>query len=278
MAYITESNLKRIIRESDYHSQEFSCPIYKRSISFFNKSEIKELQATLELLKDPLNYFRIYYKPLVNIDSYRYIFPPKAPVFHTLEGCERLNSNFENYVIPNEIQEKGAEKVEEFRRWFLENKNTFENDPNVFGMRMKTRWNITTNPKAVKYDNSGITEFKIKNKDDIEMIIEKLINQARDVYFESKQNQEILKRFSKCTFLAYGITEIKNNNTGYNDDVVKELLKEYDRSFKKPIKQLLMNYYIQEYNTNINIDEELLGLVGLKKCRYCQSLEKYDTI
>lgn len=270
MAYITEFNLKRIIKQSNYKDQNFELSIYdKADIDCLNKNEVKELQAIQLLLKNPVEYFKRYYEPISNIDNFKFVFRPQKPAYHSSLSCERLKSDFLNYTIPDSIREKGKKVVAEFRSWYIENMDKIETDPALFAFRLKTRWNIDTNPQNIKYENSGAAELKIESVEIIESIVDSLVEKASWKAQDSEKDKIILRRFSKCTFLVNSSDAIKDNNTGYLDEEVREVLKKYDSEIKKPLKKYLIDYYISKYNSSIEIEKELLDLAGFRGCGKC---------
>ncbi len=86
-------------------------------------------------------------------------------------------------------------------------------------------------------------------------------------------NTTILKRFSKFTYIAYESNDIYNNDTGYSDEEVKELLKGYDEEFKKPLKRHLIDYYRIKLNPEIKMEGNFLEQLGFKPCGLCHSQE-----
>ena len=82
-------------------------------------------------------------------------------------------------------------------------------------------------------------------------------------------NTEILKQFSKYTFLAYKEDKVINNNTVYSDTEIKNLLNKYDIEFKKPLKRMLIEYYRLKFNPKIKMQGEILEQLGFKSCSYC---------
>lgn len=271
MAYITEFNLKRIIKNSDLSNQNFSCEIYdKAKIYFFSKYEEKILQAIQELLKDPEYYIKNCYAPIERRDTLQYVYEEAAPAYHMDLSCERLNSDFENYTIPAEIKERGEISVKEFRAWFKFQKHLLSEKPDVFAFRLKAKWHIETNPKNIQKDNSGVVSIDNYNIKDLEAEIYNLIKNAGKFYYKSKKNKEILSRYSKCTFLAYQANFKIDPDIAYSTAEVIDLLKEYDKEYKRTLKEKLIEYYRLKYNPDIEMDGFLLNRLGFKLCSCCK--------
>lgn len=269
MAYITLANTSKIIFNSDIKSLDLSGEIYKIPIYFFSKYEENSLLAIQELLKAPERYFNEIYVPYQPIDTYTLIYEGQHPSYHKMPTCPRLNARYENFKIPTEIKERGIEEVREFRRWF-ETVKHLKSD--VFVMRLKNRWGIITNPEAFSRDNSGTTEIENLTIEDLEKRIDAKIKAAGKFFYEKEFNQIILRKFSKYTFLAYRPEPIENNDTTFSDEEIKELLKNYDDEFKKPLKRMLIEYYRIKHNPEIEMEGQILEQLGFSPCALCHNV------
>ena len=268
MAYITISNAMHIIYKTDIKSLNLEGSVYKTKIYFFSKFEENSLIAIQELLKDPEKFLAEIYKPIVVKDTHKFVYEGKPPAYHKTIDCQRISSNYENFEIPEAIRIKGIDEVINFRKWFEENKYLLDK-PDVFVMRLELHWGIVTNPTAIKRDNSGWTEIVNYNLEEIEQRIDELIREAGRYFNESDKNRIILKRFNKYTHLAYHEEPIENNDTGYSDEIVKALLKDYNTKIKRPIKKLLIEYYRLTLNPDLKLEGNLLNQLGFKPCGQC---------
>lgn len=268
--YITRSNLERITRKVK-PDVVFDGEIHERPIYFFSEFEIKRLLSVKSFIKNPYAFIENYYLPVITEDSNRYIFEEGSPAYHRRQDCERLNSNFINFEIPLKIKQQGKEKINEFRKWFKENLHLL-NNPDVFAMRLRAKFGITTNPKAIEYENRGISEFDNLNLYFIPAAIDKFVFKAADFYNSSSENEKnILKKFSKHTYLAFSDAKIKDNDTGLSDSELKKFLKDYDSAFKKPIRNLIIKKFIEEANEDLRFDSTLLDKLGFKPCKNCHN-------
>ncbi|MEH1009436.1 hypothetical protein VDP25_16985 [Winogradskyella sp. ECml5-4] len=270
MAYLTKSNSLRIIASIDFKKiGNMNGNVYKKPIYFFSYYEKNNLLGLKELLKDPENFIREYYVPIENKDKLKYVFEGGKPAYHSNHDCSRLNSNFRNFEIPEEIRERGKPEVERFRKWFKENQYLLEK-PDVFVARIFIAFKIKINPKAIDYDNSGVEVIDNLNLQELESRIDKYISQAGQ-YFNKADNEkkEIIRKFQKFTFLAYSENDIKNNDTRFSDVAIKKFLKQYDSHFKKPIKELLIEYYRVLHNPDLKFEGNLLEQLGFKPCKSC---------
>ena len=268
MAYITLANTNKIIFDSDLNGLDLKGQVYKMKIYFLSTYEKKALLAIQELLKDPEQYFTSIYKPYIPQDTFTLVYEGKKPGYHQYSSCPMLNSDYQNFPIPEEIKLKGQTAVIEFREWFKTVEHLIEK-PDVFVMRLKAKYGIETNPKAINKDNSGSNAIKNETIEEIEKRIDGLIKDAGRFYYASDKNKKILSRFSKWTFLAYKTSVIDGNETGFSDKEVRELLKEYDETYKRPLKSNLIEYYRLKFNPEIKLEGYFLEKLGFKRCGHC---------
>lgn len=268
MAFITQANANKIIYDSDLKGIDSEGQVYKMKIYFFSRYEVNALLAIQELLEDPEKYFSIIYKPYKPKDTFNFVYEGSKPGYHDYSCCPMLNSDYQNFPIPEEIKEKGEMAVIEFREWFKTVKHLLDR-PDVFVMRLKSKYGIETNPKAVNKDNSGNKVHKNYTLDQIENKIDRLIKEAGRFYYTSEKNTKILKRFSRLTFLANKKEPIEGNQTGFSDSEVRTLLKEYDETYKRPLKLYLIEYYRLKFNPELEMGGNFLEKLGFKRCGHC---------
>src|SRR5690606_15172860 len=136
--------------------------------------------------------------------------------------------------------------------WFKENQYLLEK-PDVFVARLQMSFKVKVNPKAIDYENSGVEVKENLNLEELEKRINKYISGAGQYFNNADQEKkDIIRRFQKYTFLAYSNKAIENNNTGFSDETLKKFLKQYDIHFKRPIKDLLIEYYRVLHNPDLN--------------------------
>jgi hypothetical protein len=278
LVFITLANTKNIIRKSEIKSLRVIGEIYKIPIHFFNRYEQNELLAIKELLKDPEKFFNEMYIPYEPIDTFSKIYEGKRPSYHISQKCPRLHATYSNFTIPEEIKSKGKGAVIEFRIWFETVKHLYLSQPDTFVFRLHAKYGIITNPKAIKHENSGVFELENPSITELEEEIDKLIKEAGRFYYSSEKNTEILKVFSKNTFLAYNGNLDHLNTTQYSNEEIIIFLKEYDEKFKKPLKKRLIEYYCLKLNPEIKMDGIYLDKLGFKPCCDCCDKEINDTM
>ncbi len=272
MAFITVSNSKRLLSKIDLKQFEnLIGQVYKKDIYFFSNREKSILVGIRELLRDPDNFAIQYFKPLEVVDSFKYVIEEQQPAYHTTNSCLRLQSNFKNFEIPEEIRAKGESEVVRFREWFGGHYKEFQEKPDIFVALLQSTWGIVTNPKAIDYSNSGAEDYSNLNLEELENKIDDILRAAGKYFRDNPDKQQLIRRFGKLTFLAYVHGNIYKNDTGLNDQELKDFLKEYDKTFKQPVRDLLIQYYRVIYNFHMTFEGPLLEKFGFRHCSWCKS-------
>lgn len=299
MAYITAASYKRITGKINLKEvSDINVDVYKKPIYFLNKSEVKYLKSMQLLLKDPEKFAIEVYNPIVNEDTLMYVFESEhSPCYHSNLDCENLKSVFKNFEIPFEIKERvryintnegksekeihflQKQQIKIFRRWFRENFICFQKDPEEFLRRLDIRWNVQRNIKEIERGNSGIETVLNLNLVELENEIDQVLREAGRYFTENKDKQDLIRRFQKLTFIAYQKGAIEINDTELSDDELRAFLIEYDTKFKKPVKNLLIQYYRVKYNSELSFDGLLLDRLNFKPCsNCCESGQSRDAV
>ena len=298
MAYITKANSKRILRKINLNDiPDIAGEVYKKPIYFLSKWETKYLLLMQSLLKEPEKFAIEVYHPVVNRDTFQYVFESEQPPsYHSNKNFERLTSKFKNFEIPFEIKARVRERaekegkteqeivelekqqVEVFRAWFKENFELFNADTEEFLKKLDIRWNIQRNVSEIERDNSGVETIDNLNLAELEAEIDKIISEAGRYFVNNKDKQHIIRRFQKLTFLAYRKGNIDINDTELSDDELRQFLLEYDTKFKKPIKELLIQYYRVKYNPDLSFEGQLLERLNFRACSVCDGTADFDYV
>lgn len=269
MVFITVANSKRILRKLDWKELNLEGEVYDRPIYFFNKKEEQSLLVYKEFLMNPERFVEEIYQKVEIKDSYRYVYENEAPCYHKTEDCERLNAEFCNFRIPEEIRRRGIETGQRFRAWFKSNRYLLEGKEDVFEMRINAAFHMRLKIEEIVLKNSGTTIMnnwtleKLKNK------INEKLKQAGQYYYKSPKNKAILKQYGKLAYLGNSPNQIINNRTGYPDEEVKIFLRDYEENFKRPIIAMLYDYYRIKFNPEQALDVKLLDQLGFKACHSC---------
>lgn len=270
MAYITKANSKKILHKLNLKNANLKGTIYEKPIYFFSKMEEQSLLAYQMFVKEPQKFItEVYQRVPIKEDTMTYVFEGEAPCYHNVPYCERLHADYCNFRIPKEIIEKGEGL--RFRNWFKSNLYLLDGDRSVLEMRINIAFGINIHLEDIVCKNSGYVAIDNLPLNKLVEMINKKLDGASRFYYASAKNTCILKRFSKLTFLAHRLIPIQNNDTGYSDEEVKELLAQYEQEFKKPIIELLQNYYRVKYNPELEMEGFLLEQLGFKQCQHCKN-------
>ena len=87
--------------------------------------------------------------------------------------------------------------------------------------------------------------------------------------YQDNKHTRILRHYAKWTPLKEGQT-YRDNDTGYTDAEITEVLKEYNELFKSPLKECLREYYRRENNPELKMNEEVLKQLGFNSCGRCK--------
>jgi hypothetical protein len=272
MPVITTANSKKLINSLDTLSlAEIDIKVYKMPIFFLNKKDESNLKGIREFFRAPEQFKIKYYKPIVVVDSYKYLYPEKQPSYHKDILCDRLKSNFANFKIPKEIN--GKENVLKFRIWYKKHSYLLEENKKEFLELMNSEFNISKSLESIDINNSKSNSYVFESLKEIESQIDKYILESGAFFNNSDfSTQNIIKRFQKLTFLAYYDSKIYNNDTSLTDDELRLFLKKYDDNFKNPVKELLVEYYRYYHNPNMTFDDNILEAVGFKPCIKCYQI------
>lgn len=273
MAFITSYNTHKIVTRNNFKNVNLSGQVYRFKLYMFSKYEENCLLAIQELMKNPENYFKHIYDPIVINDSKKYVYKEHQPAYHIDKDCKRLHSDFTNFELPQEIKERGDLEIERFRKWFSENQYLLET-PDVFVMRLKLAFGISYNPKSIIYENSGFAEVKNYSVEELENKIDFHIKEAGRYFYAEEKNTKILRAFGKVSGRAFLDIPLEGNFTGYSEDEVIEFLKEYHKKYKLPIRKLLIEYYRIKFNPDLKFAENYMEVLGFKKCECCKRTEE----
>ncbi len=271
MPFVTEYNtslvFKKLIGEIKDDIKEWEP--YKKAIYFLNRLDKTNLLYFKKLCEDPIENIDTVYNPINVIDNKEFVYEGGKPSYHKVEDCDRLSSNFINFRIPEQIKEKGNESIEEFRKWFKENQTLFAEKPDVYQMRLNTKYGIVQSIEKVDYKNSGNAYKENLTIAEIETRIDSILHNASEYYKADLKRQVAIRAFQKSTFLAFKGQPIEKNNTEYTDEELKEILKEYYHLFIQPTIFYLKEHFKAFYNSNIEINEKIFEHLNFKKCGAC---------
>lgn len=263
---ITKFNARRILKELELSLEETEQEIYKINFRWFNKLETQTLLTFKLLYENPDDFFKKYQKTL-KIDTETYAFNNRAPSYHRINSCDRLNSNFKNIKIPVEIINRGDEAVSSFRAWCRKNRILLE-DLNQFALAIKDHFQLASVPEFVDFTNSGTATFENVDLETLEPLINELISEAEEYYKSSDAIRTILNRFGKSSYL-HNKSSFETGSLQLTSTQTAEVLRTFEQKFKQPLIYYLQEYYRLKYNPELTFNGLLLEEIGFKPCYRC---------
>jgi len=274
MPFVTEYNKNLIYKKlskKKIPDNIYAWEPYKTSIFFLNRLDKTNLLYFEEFCKNPLENIDSIYEGFVAVDNQEFVFEGALPSYHKSENCNKLGSGFVNYKIPKEIKFNG--KIDEYRNWFKENIKIFSKSPQIYQLRLQTKFGIKEGLQQVDYKNSGNVYKENLTREEIEMRLDSLLFNAAQYYNRNIERQKVIRKYKKATFLAFREDALKDNDTGFSDEEVKSILRLYYKLFIEPTVYNLKEYFKSIHNADIEINEKIFKSLNFKKCSYCYSEE-----
>jgi hypothetical protein len=282
MPFITKSNLDSILKKIDYNKITVTDEgIYHKKIFILGTREKKEILGLKLLLEDTENFILDYYDAYITTDNLQFVYEGSVPAYHCDYQCEKLSSQYKNFRIPEIIKERAKEKggeelvekeVKNFRKWFNENKDILESDPQLFLNRLADSWHVDVPLSEIERKNSGIEYVENIDLRRLENIIDNILNAASKFYNGStEEKKKILRRLGTAAYYhSKASIEIDREYLEtLSESEVKDFLKEYERKIKIPLRQTLKDYHRVKINPNLTFEGLLLDKLNFKKCGIC---------
>lgn len=271
-AYITQANAALIACRIPTQSfLALTGQLYRRPIYIFSRIERLRLLAIKQFFQHSEEFIDTCYRTVPpGCQNPNMVFPDSDPAYHLSKECPFLHSDYQNIRIPPQIQVRGIQACNEFRAWFLENKNLYESRSDLFMVRLCARFDIRiTELNWVEFINTGTTKMVNEDLDEIDRQITRLLCDAGAFYKASDKNHSILKQYQHYTNLGYREDPLVANRTGWPDAEVKAFLRAYNERYKLPLKKLLVTYFRVRYNPELEFTGHLMERLGMKLCNHC---------
>ena len=273
--YITNFNRKRLFSLIPFKlllDCKFEGEVYKGSTPFWlNKIEVAKLLAYQEYCKNPsqfLTRYKQYIDTKRNLKFSRYDVPP---AYHSDPQCENLRSSYEYIEVPQEIQEKGADIIKQYKEFVRENYDLIEcGKTDVLEYRINAKFHVEIKLIKGSRPNSGITDVGIE-RIDVEQCIKEKVTELGEWLKGDSSKFNIITKFGRQTY--------KIEKAGYDepfimhkctDKYIREILKEFNDNFKKPLIELFNSYYEATCGEEKSaIEGDILDQLGFHPCTKC---------
>lgn len=275
MPFITQFNASRISRQLDVDKMDLDEALFRRRIYFLSKYERAELIAFRMLVKEDEFFVDHVYTPIPIQDTGKFVFEydGQKPSYHKFPTCFLINRDFENIEISDELKQRLVERnvsLKAFRRWAYDVLLPLfrKRDWEAIAFRIRSKFQVEVmRGDVVQYDNSDIVSVENVALDELEHKIDQLISAAGRYYYD---HPEILRPFSKLSFLHKKDEPIEGNHTGLSDEDLKAFLKDYHERFKRPLIQMLKQWYMVSFNPDLEFKGNLLDQLNFKPCSKCK--------
>jgi len=274
--YITESKFRSIARECppEYNDPKYIEDLYKKEIcSLLCKKErdvIASVKVAIEAFKHFDEFIRIFEfkdKPSLELkrdNKVRLIYIGGSPAYHKNQDCNWLNSSYKNYEIPVEIQE---EKIDDYRKFFIENIELYESNRSIFFARVELKFNVVIrNVIEFSAQNSGTELFlNFESEPEHELLtrIHSLGSEMVQYRFSGDFIRNIISKFGAACHIVVRCRD-KYSITDEEFKVVKTWL-----NYKTELKKLMIKHLILKLNPELKFDKRCLDFFDFKQCSDC---------
>ncbi len=271
--FITNYNLLRLFESDDRYSMNLDkfpaiLDAFKM-LTLADRSRFGALDKFLSSEANDFSGFKIKRSVTVNRDGIdEMVYKPKPPAYHSSLACENLKSDYENFRIPEVIIERG--EIDEFRAWFLANSELYHRDFEAFKFRLHARFGADVFVEQIKIDNSGSAEVEVLTLESLKGKIDYHIFNAKYEMDRNDVNRAVFEKH-KWHYSRVYITEpgVFKNETDYPDDLVIDIVKNFNRRYIIPLKKMIIDYMILAESCNANVDKKLIEAIGFRPCSKC---------
>lgn len=282
--YISKANFLRITNKYKIELDDSNDTIYKKTIYFFSKFEINRILTVKQFLINAKDEYIIYKGSGFIKDSYSFVHEESHHAkFHLDSACTGLNSVYRDLEIPIEIQyrngssTKDIERINQFRAWFKQKEITelYYTNQKRFMEKLQLKFHLINPPRQVELSNGGIQKITNYTEKELEQKIETLIKMASTFYNQSVKNRDILvvNNYSRKTFYItskrYQADDLSIDGKDYTNEEIRNVLKDFYVKIKKPLIDLLIDYWIVKLNPTLDFNKSILDQLDFEPCKMC---------
>jgi len=269
--YLTTSNFRKLVFKSHIEVEDDIMAAFREVFEdadlapYLSHKEVKSLLKCIIFLQksdevlakmEKQSQERIADKKRLDYPN-KFLFVAGAPKYHFSGGCKTLGADFENFEVPDEVQNRGPEEMKKFREFALENRKLLsEGREDVFCLRLKNQFHLTQPLGKVSAPNSGTSSLAVNDEikiDDVVASIHKTIAKLEDF----RATEEGRKYMYASTKALYDSKKLGN--------IERELLET-----KRELINLVLNYHVKkEKGGAVTYSAELLKLFGFEPCGVC---------
>lgn len=264
--YITFANAKRLTKSIQLENFQLDPKRLFEYIFDTDISSVLSVKDAQELFKLKMICEKKYsshgfeIKKIETYESKFYIFENKSPPkYHSNPNCEFLRSDYKNFAIPKDIQDKSPEEKKKFIDFCNLHKNRIINkDASIINKINETfHLNIISLEELI-INNSGVHEISKMSETDLHIFIYLSLSKCIDILRENINDKKIFEHYQYKT--------LEKNDLDKKD--LKPQVLEYIKN-KLHLIEGLRNLYYKENNETVEFEANLLVLAGFDKCKSC---------
>ena len=179
--------------------------------------------------------------------------------FHKDELCSTLGRDYENYVIPVEIEES---RHNDFRKFFMENEVIYKDHSDIFFARAEMQFNVKIhNVQEIHKPNSGSSSLIFTHKMPNEVLAEMdtLASEMDDYKNQSAHIRKVIDNTSM------NINKALSNPLYAKDHHILDQWKTY----KSDMRNLITEYLYSVFSPERRFSRAFLGKLGFRECGCC---------
>lgn len=274
--FITESNFSKIamknLRDINDDIEKVCQRVYEsRNVgTYLNHREIKYIECKRLLLENTEECIQRHVERIGEEQKRKYEAPKYSPYvfvstappkYHYERDCTFLSKDYQNFLVPPEIEARGEMEIQRFRDFANANKQLIlDGKEYVFIFRLKTQFRLQNDVSKVSFSNTGVRSISIDDGTDASREIDNVLNEI-DAFGKTESGAETLKKFRYMDHWKRNLAQ--NNGT-------MQLL-----DMKSRLVDLIVKFHLQNNSMNgFAFDEGLLELVGFQSCGSCG--KKFD--
>jgi hypothetical protein len=279
MAYITIANAMRIVRDCEPgRLSTIAEELYHKKIEIFSRQDYARLLGVKSLFRNAERFVKQYYVCCeANCSSNMVYDHVQLPAYHSSARCENLLSDFENFVIPPEVELRGEHEVQRYRTYFQALRMRLGDREDLLKMRLSAEFSLALGTLGkVIYGNSGSLSINNVSVSGLESQIDSHLLYAESFCRSSDMNSMLVRRYGKLAGWLKRQPTIRSIPDGMTEAQVRRFCVEYDANYRQPLKRMLMTYFKIKYNPDLDFDGDLLEGLGFRHCRKC-FLARWDS-
>lgn len=275
--FITRSNMQKLEHSAKATKKDISelAKFYNEELErILSNPELELICATkivLETINESFHLLEVDYSELKIKQSRlpknaRWVYLGGSPAYHLSMDCTKLHQDYLNFEIPSELPES---RIEEYRKFFLDNIALFHDDAERFYVRISTKFQLRTSQvRSIQFDNSGFDVVRNSSFNASEVL--KMIHEHILKMIEFKNaTPEVYKQISALGFATHKAKDYKTN-TRFIDLEGDHPVKEW-HLLKQKLKGFILDHVIATTNPELAFHQTMLDAAGFSVCKECSN-------